>query len=94
MSELGVVEGRFVVIERLGGETCLYLQAGDASMTVVTDGDVVHRVHDQVRLGFDPLRAHLFDSEGRALPSLHRHPLAAMTRDQSRDSSTTAPDDR
>ena len=56
-SEQGMVEGEIVVIERLGGETCLYLQAGDASMTVVTDGDVVHRVHDQVRLGFDPLRA-------------------------------------
>ena len=83
-----------MVIERLGGETCLYLQAGDASMTVVTDGDVVHRVHDPVRLGFDPLRAHLFDSEGSALPSLHRHPLAAMTRDQSRGSSTTVPGDR
>jgi multiple sugar transport system ATP-binding protein len=93
-SEQGVVEGEIVVIERLGGETCLYLQAGDASMTVVTDGDVVHRVHDRVRLGFDPLRAHLFDSEGSALPSLHRHPLAALNSDRSRDSSTTAPDDR
>ena len=93
-SDQGVVEGEVVVIERLGGETCLYLQAGDTSMTVVTDGDVAHRVHDKVRLGFDPLRAHLFDGEGNALTSLHRHPLAAMKRGENRASSSPTSDDQ
>ncbi len=47
----------------------------ESMVTIMADGDVTNRVHDKVCCGFDPGRAHLFDADGLALPSLKQHPL-------------------
>ncbi|PAU76788.1 ABC transporter ATP-binding protein [Halomonas salipaludis] len=84
LDEEGPLEGRIQVLERLGGQTSLYLQMGEQLITLMADGDVEHRVNDRVRFGFDPQRAHLFDTEGMALTSLQRHPLSRLVRQDSR----------
>ena len=83
----GPLTGEIQVLERLGGQTSLYVQMGDLMVTIMADGDVTHRVHDKVRFGFSPGRAHLFDGDGLALPSLEQHPLAGLRRQDSRASS-------
>ena len=80
----GPLTGEIQVLERLGGQTSLYVQMGDQMVTIMADGDVAHRVHDRVRFGFSPGRAHLFDGDGLALPSLEQHPLAGLRRQDSR----------
>ncbi|MGB8713117.1 MAG: sn-glycerol-3-phosphate ABC transporter ATP-binding protein UgpC [Onishia taeanensis] len=80
----GPLSGEIQVLERLGGQTSLYVQMGEILMTLMADGDVAHRVRDEVRFGFEPERAHLFDGEGLALPSLHQHPLAGLRRQDNR----------
>ncbi|PXX97241.1 ABC transporter ATP-binding protein [Halomonas sp. LBP4] len=89
LDDQGPLAGEIKVLERLGGQTSLYVQMGEAMVTLMTDGDVAHRVHDKVRFGFAPGRAHLFDAETQALPSLHQHPLAGLTRHDNRLSSTS-----
>ncbi|KAA0011143.1 sn-glycerol-3-phosphate ABC transporter ATP-binding protein UgpC [Billgrantia pellis] len=80
----GPLEGCIEVIERLGGLTSLYVRMPEALITVSADGNVEHRVGDTLRFGFAPDCAHLFGSDGLALPSLHRHPLAALNRQDNR----------
>jgi multiple sugar transport system ATP-binding protein len=80
LDDQGSLSGEIQVLERLGGQTSLYVQMGELMVSIMADGDVAHRVHDTVRFGFEPVRAHLFNSEGTALPSLHQHPLANLTR--------------
>ncbi|MBB3231754.1 ABC transporter ATP-binding protein [Halomonas stenophila] len=84
LDDQGPLEGEIQVLERLGGQTSLYVQMGEAMVTIMADGDVAHRVHDRVRFGFEPGRAHLFDARGLALPSLHQHPLAGLRRQDNR----------
>nr|WP_163504001.1 sn-glycerol-3-phosphate ABC transporter ATP-binding protein UgpC [Halomonas socia] len=84
LDDEGPLEGRIQVLERLGGQTSLYLQMGEQLITLMADGDVEHRVNDHVRFGFDPQRAHLFDADGLALTSLQRHPLSRLVRQDSR----------
>ncbi|MBZ5488111.1 sn-glycerol-3-phosphate ABC transporter ATP-binding protein UgpC [Halomonas aquamarina] len=84
LDEQGPLSGDIKVLERLGGQTSLYVQMGDELITIMADGDVAFRVNDTVRFGFAPERAHLFDGEGRALESLHQHPLAGVTRHDNR----------
>ncbi|MBZ9559367.1 MULTISPECIES: sn-glycerol-3-phosphate ABC transporter ATP-binding protein UgpC [Modicisalibacter] len=88
----GPLGGEIVVIERLGGVTSLYVQCHGDEWILVTDGDVRHRVHDAIRFGFEPGRAHLFAEDGLALASLERHPLVNVERKENRAS--TASDDR
>ena len=83
----GPLAGEIQVIERLGGQTSLYLKMGDDLVTLMADGDVPHWVHERVRFGFAPRRAHLFDGQGLALPSLDRHPLAGLRRRDNRAAS-------
>ncbi|WP_458524513.1 ABC transporter ATP-binding protein [Onishia taeanensis] len=87
LDDRGPLEGDIQVLERLGGQTSLYVQMGEALITLMADGDVAHRVHDKVRFGFAPTRAHLFDAEGLALPSLNQHPLAGLKRQDNRAAS-------
>jgi multiple sugar transport system ATP-binding protein len=73
----GELSGDVIVAERLGGETYLYIRPAEGSLFVVqADGNNPTRVHDRVAVGIDPETCHLFDSDGRALPRLRRHPLA------------------
>ncbi|QEA40703.1 sn-glycerol-3-phosphate ABC transporter ATP-binding protein UgpC [Pistricoccus aurantiacus] len=86
LEDQGALEGKVQVIERLGGSTSLYVQMGETPVILVTDGDVASQVHDSVRFGFESGRAHLFDSDGLALPGLHRHHLADICRQDNRSS--------
>lgn len=87
LDEQGPLEGKIVVIERLGGVTSLYLEHDNSEWILVADGDVAHRVHDWVRFTFDPTSAHLFKGDGEALTHLQRHPLVDIDRKESRVSS-------
>ncbi|WP_062222333.1 ABC transporter ATP-binding protein [Aureimonas sp. D3] len=72
-----MLPGEIVVIERLGGQTYLYIQAGNGDLIIAeAGGDSTARLHETVQLSFDPNAAHLFDGNGHALPRLHRHALA------------------
>ncbi|WP_111412610.1 ABC transporter ATP-binding protein [Billgrantia lactosivorans] len=83
----GPLSGRIEVIERLGGVTSLYVRMQDTLITVSADGNVASRVGDTLRFGFERACAHLFDAEDLALPSLARHPLAGLNRQDNRASS-------
>jgi multiple sugar transport system ATP-binding protein len=75
----GELAGDVIVAERLGGDTYLYIrQAGESLFVVQADGNNPTRVHERVAVGIDPDTCHLFDSDGRALSRLRRHPLADM----------------
>ncbi|QNI03616.1 sn-glycerol-3-phosphate ABC transporter ATP-binding protein UgpC [Halomonas sp. SH5A2] len=84
LEEQGPLVGKIQVLERLGGQTSLYVQMADQLVTIMADGDVAYRVNDTVHFGFAPERAHLFDADGQALPSLQQHPLAGLTRGDNR----------
>ena len=84
LEEQGPLSGQIKVLERLGGQTSLYVQMDDELITIMADGDVAYRVNETVRFGFAPERAHLFDAGGLALPSLQQHPLAGLTRHDNR----------
>ncbi|MGP9632922.1 ABC transporter ATP-binding protein [Halomonas sp. AOP43-A1-21] len=84
LDEAGALSGQIEVLERLGGQTSLYVRMGELLVTLMADGDVGYRAHETVRFSFAPERAHLFDSDGRALTSLTQHPLAGLTRQDNR----------
>ncbi|MBV2143159.1 sn-glycerol-3-phosphate ABC transporter ATP-binding protein UgpC [Falsochrobactrum sp. TDYN1] len=73
----GVLEGEIMVVERLGGETYLYVHYENASGLVVSEagGNSTARAHETVKLGFDAADAHLFTADGLALERHDRHPL-------------------
>ena len=76
-SAQGELAGDVIVVERLGGETYLYIRpAAGALFVVQADGDNPTRVHDRVAVGIDPETCHLFDADGRSLQRLRHHPLA------------------
>ncbi|MDN3526522.1 sn-glycerol-3-phosphate ABC transporter ATP-binding protein UgpC [Halomonas sabkhae] len=87
LDESGPLQGRIQVIERLGGQTSLYVEMDDDLITLMVDGDVAHRVGDDVRFSFEPRRGHLFTGDDMALESLERHPLASLTRQDHRAAS-------
>jgi len=87
LDDSGPLKAQINVIERLGGQTSLYVEMDDELITLMVDGDVAHRVGDVVQFGFDPSRAHLFSADGQALQSLTRHPLASLTRQDNRAAS-------
>ncbi|MBY5968815.1 ABC transporter ATP-binding protein [Halomonas denitrificans] len=87
LDDQGPLAARVSVIERLGGQTSLYVEMDGELLTLMVDGDVGHRVGDQIRFGFAPSRAHLFDEQGLALAGLERHPLASLTRQDNRAAS-------
>ncbi|MGR2739082.1 ABC transporter ATP-binding protein [Billgrantia sp. Q4P2] len=86
----GPLSGRIEVIERLGGVTSLYVRMQDTLVTVSADGNVDSRVGDTLRFGFDRACAHLFDAADLALPSLSRHPLAGLNRQDNRTPSVAS----
>jgi multiple sugar transport system ATP-binding protein len=74
----GELAGEVMVVERLGGQTYLYVQVTPKVLFIVeADGDSRARVHDRIAVAADPKASHLFRQDGRALPLLERHPLAA-----------------
>ena len=77
--EGATLSGTVAVVERLGGETYLYLRLGEGRMLVVhADGDIPVQVGEQVSVGLPMERCHLFEAGGTALERLERHPLADL----------------
>ncbi|MBD2232889.1 ABC transporter ATP-binding protein [Phormidium tenue] len=69
--------GEVLVVERLGGETYLYVKvAGGDTFIVQTDGDSRAKVRDRVPVTIDGNLCHLFDGAGEAIPKAERHPLS------------------
>ena len=75
------IPGKVLVVERLGGETYLYLKTDAGMLTVQADGDSRVKTNDQVQIGFDPTTCHLFDAQGQALQRAERHPMADIGRE-------------
>ena len=73
----GILEGEIMVVERLGGETYLYVQNESATGLIVAEagGGSEARAHETAKLGFAPTDAHLFTPDGKALERFERHPL-------------------
>jgi len=59
--------GRVYNVERLGGDTYLYLKGpGGRDVTVHAPGDIAARPGDEMTVGFANARCHLFDDKGLA----------------------------
>ncbi|WP_342596411.1 sn-glycerol-3-phosphate ABC transporter ATP-binding protein UgpC [Salinicola lusitanus] len=75
-------EGLEIVnVEYLGSEAYLYLERDDGELLVCrSQAPSPFRRGQRVTLDFDPLHAHLFDCDGRAVPPYERHaaPAAAQ----------------
>ncbi|BAY29939.1 TOBE domain family protein [Nostoc carneum NIES-2107] len=70
------INGEVLVVERLGGETYLYVKiAGGETIVVQTDGDEPAQLHDFVPIYINGELCHLFDQSGEAIPKARRHHL-------------------
>ena len=65
------LRGEVFAVERLGGETYLYVHTEkDKALTVHAPGDKVVSVGDLVSIEFSPQTCHLFDSKGQVFEKL------------------------
>jgi multiple sugar transport system ATP-binding protein len=72
-----MVAGDVLVVERLGGETFVYLRLADGTMlTVQMHGDNPVEPNDHISVGLPAAACHLFDATGQAIERPERHPLA------------------
>ena len=79
--DTGQMTGEVLVVERLGGETYLYVQTEAEQMLVVqADGESAVRVHERVGLEMRAEACHLFNAAEAAVPRSNRHPLADLAR--------------
>ena len=70
------LNGEVLVVERLGGETYLYVKiAGGETIVMQTDGDNPAQLHDFVPIYINGELCHLFDQSGQTIPKAHRHHL-------------------
>ncbi|MBW4597107.1 MAG: sn-glycerol-3-phosphate ABC transporter ATP-binding protein UgpC [Brasilonema angustatum HA4187-MV1] len=70
------VNGEVLVVERLGGETYLYVKiAGGDTLVVQTDGDNSNYTGDRVPISINGNFCHLFDQQGAAIHKTRRHHL-------------------
>lgn len=68
--------GEVLVVERLGGETFLFVRiAGGDTLIVQTDGDNPSRTHDRAFVHIPGNLCHLFDQNGESIPKTQRHHL-------------------
>jgi multiple sugar transport system ATP-binding protein len=75
--------GEVLVVERLGGETFLYVRiAGGDTLIVQTDGDNSSRMHDRAFIQINGDLCHLFTQNGESVPKTRRHPLMNDTYEQ------------
>ena len=59
-------ESKVLVVEKLGSGTFLYLEKNGEMLVVQTDGDSKIKVGDNVKIGFDVTRCHIFDKSNKA----------------------------
>ena len=84
--------GEVLVVERLGGETYLYVRvAGGETFIVQTDGNSTAKVRDHVPIHLDGNLCHLFDAEGMAIPKAERHHLTVQHHPEVSQAQTEAP---
>lgn len=70
------VMGEVLVVERLGGETYLYVKiAGGETFIVQANGDSRAKIRDHVPIHIDGNLCHLFNEGGLAIPKAERHHL-------------------
>jgi multiple sugar transport system ATP-binding protein len=70
------VNGEVLVVERLGGETYLYVKIpGGDTLIVQTHGDDPSHMHDRVPIYINGELCHLFDPHGESIPKARRHHL-------------------
>ncbi len=75
--------GEVLVVERLGGETFLYVRiAGGDTLIVQTDGDNPSRTHDRAFVHINGDFCHLFDQNGESIAKTRRHHLMNETHEQ------------
>ena len=66
-----ILQGEVFAVERLGGETYLYVQTEqNKELTVHATGDKIVSVGDSVSIGFAPESCHLFDGQGQVFEKL------------------------
>ena len=72
-----------MVVERLGGETFLYVKiAGGETLVVQTDGDNPSRMHDRAPLYISGDLCHLFNLQGESILKARRHHLMNESHEQ------------
>lgn len=75
--------GEVLVVERLGGETFLYVRiAGGETLVVQTDGDNPSRMHDRALIQINGDLCHLFNLHGESIPKARRHHLMHDSHEQ------------
>ena len=62
-----VLPARIRLVERLGNQTLVHLDAAPGPVTLQGPGDLPARSGDQVALAFDAARAHAFGPDGQAM---------------------------
>ena len=60
-------ESKVLVVEKLGSGTFLYLEKNGEMLVVQTDGDSKIKVGDNVKIGFDATRCHIFDKSNKII---------------------------
>ena len=65
------ITGSVYNVERLGGETYLYVRAAEGrDITIQAPGDIAISIGDDIHLGFSGEKCHLFREDGEALKRL------------------------
>ncbi|HYD97979.1 MAG TPA: ATP-binding cassette domain-containing protein, partial [Alphaproteobacteria bacterium] len=76
------ITGQVLVVERLGGETYLYIKMSNEQLLVVkAGGESRARIGDTISVGVPAAYSYVFDSKGLALDRAERHPLADFGKD-------------
>jgi len=71
------VNGEVLVVERLGGQTYLYVKiAGGDTLIVQTDGDNRSHLRDLVPIHISGNLYHLFNLQGEVVSKTRRHHLS------------------
>ena len=63
----GQISGEVIVVERLGGESYLYVRTGSGEVVVNAGGESTAKAGDNVSVGLAAHSAHLFDGKGLSI---------------------------
>lgn len=67
IDEAGPIAGRVTLVEQLGEYALVHLDANDGEISVkLSSGGEDMKIGDEIRLGFDPDKAHIFGEDGNA----------------------------
>src|SRR3546814_2496987 len=80
LADDGALRGEAMLVEHLGGETCLYVQTGGGTIVVQADGDVATTEGETVGLALNGDACHLFDRNVNPVPKPARPRLADRKR--------------